>query len=104
MIFCGADWNIKSAGAHAVIDFGGALLMIRPGSLAMVSTNGHRLAHVEAVARTMSVDGEIRFLIPRRAIIEIGALLNTSWEQFVSFAVDDFNLFLGVGKRLFTCR
>src|SRR5688572_8319583 len=49
----------------------GALLVLKPGSVTMVSTNGHRLAHIEKVEPLDDVTEEIRVLIPRKAMAEL---------------------------------
>jgi len=44
----------------------------------MVATDGHRLAHIETTASKVDVKEEIRVLVPRKALAEINALLNSS--------------------------
>lgn len=70
----------------------------------MVATDGHRLAHIETVNRKIEMKGEIKLLIPRKAMTEISNLLNSAGVQTVMFAKDDSTLFLVVGQRLFTSR
>ena len=54
----------------------GALLMLKPESIAMVATDGHRLAHIEKRGETFpDVCGEKRTLIPRKALAELQSLL-----------------------------
>src|SRR5438105_10906720 len=50
----------------------GALLVLKPESLTMVATDGHRLAHIEDNKEKFSgVSGEMKTLIPKKAIVEL---------------------------------
>src|SRR5260221_6400284 len=49
----------------------GALLLIRPEGVVMVSTDGHRLAYVESTAQTGDDNRPFRALVPRKAMAEI---------------------------------
>jgi DNA polymerase III subunit beta len=82
----------------------GALLLIEPGSITMVATDGHRLAHIETVKSKVAVTGEMRVLVPRKALAEINALLNSSAVDAIGFAKDASTLFFTIGTRLFTSR
>jgi DNA polymerase-3 subunit beta len=82
----------------------GALLLIRPGSITMVSTDGHRLARIESVKSQIAVKDETRVLVPRKAMAEINALLSSTDVETVGFARDDSTLFFAIGARLFTAR
>ncbi len=54
----------------------GALLVLKPESMAMVATDGHRLAHIERIGESLSgVTGEKKTLIPRKALGELQSLL-----------------------------
>ncbi len=77
----------------------GALLVIKPDSLAMVATDSHRLAHVE---RTFSGSGgEIRALLPKKAMGELQKLLSGAGpDAVVEFAKGENHLFFRVGDRL----
>lgn len=44
----------------------GALMVIKPGSITMVATDGHRLAHIEKSESFEDVSEEIRVLVQRR--------------------------------------
>src|SRR6266481_7023439 len=44
----------------------GALLLLKPGSITMVATDGHRLAHVEKTETLEDVTEEIKVLVPRK--------------------------------------
>src|SRR5208283_144753 len=72
----------------------GALLILKAESLAMVATDGHRLAHVEKSGESLaSISGEKRTLIPRKALSELQSLLANSDAEFVDFSDDDHTLF-----------
>ena len=84
----------------------GALLVIKAESLAMVATDGHRLAYVEKPNETLEgISGEKRVLIPRKALQELQQLLSASSdEDKVEFADDEHTLFFRVGHRTLSTR
>lgn len=82
----------------------GALLVLKPESIVMVATDGHRLAHVENVTSRLPVSGEMRILVPKKAMGELSALLSAAEIEFVEFAKDESTLFFRMGGRLLTSR
>jgi DNA polymerase-3 subunit beta len=77
----------------------GALLVVKPDALAMVATDGHRLAQFEK----MGVGGtaEVRALIPRKAMGEIQKLVaEADPASAVHFAKNESHLFFRIGERL----
>ena len=82
----------------------GALLVLKPESLTMVATDGHRLAHIEKGGVSMEVSGELKTLVPRKAMAELASLLSGSDVEFVEFAKDESTLFFRIGGRLLTSR
>ncbi len=82
----------------------GALLILQPDSMAMVATDGHRLAYIKTARTTVGVNSETRVLIPRKALAEIYSLLNSGAADIFQFARDDSNLFFRIGTRLLTSR
>jgi DNA polymerase III subunit beta len=82
----------------------GALLVLKPESLTMVATDGHRLAHIEHSGSKVAVSGEMRVLVPKKAMAELSTLLNVSDAPAVDFAKDESTLFFRVGGRLLTSR
>ena len=83
----------------------GALLILKAESLAMVATDGHRLAHIEKTGETLAnVTGEKKILIPRKALSELAGLLATTEETHDEFADDDSTLFFRIGARTLTSR
>jgi DNA polymerase-3 subunit beta len=83
----------------------GALLVLKAESMAMVATDGHRLAFVEKTGETLAgVSGEKKTLVPRKALSELQSLLANSEEEFVEFADDEQTLFFRSGGRTLTSR
>jgi DNA polymerase-3 subunit beta len=70
----------------------------------MVATDGSRLAHIQAPASITGVTGEIRLLIPKKALAEINALLTISGVDAFELAKDDSTLYFRIGSRLLSCR
>jgi len=89
----------------------GALLVLKAESMAMVATDGHRLAHIEKTGEPIEgISGEKKTLIPRKALHELSGLLanmepaKDKAPQYIEFADDDQNLFFKVGGRVLTSR
>jgi DNA polymerase-3 subunit beta len=83
----------------------GALLVLKAESMAMVATDGHRLAHIEKLGETLEgVSGEKKTLIPRKALSELSSLLGATDAETLEFADDDQTLFFKVGGRVLTSR
>jgi DNA polymerase-3 subunit beta len=83
----------------------GALLVIKAESLAMVATDGHRLAYVEKPNEALEgISGEKRVLIPRKALQELQQLLSVSEAEKVEFADDEHTLFFRIGHRTLSTR
>jgi DNA polymerase-3 subunit beta len=82
----------------------GALMVLKPESITMVATDGHRLAHVERSGQKFEgVSGEMKTLIPKKAMDELKVLLDSDADS-VEFAKDDSTLFFRIGPRLLTSR
>ena len=87
-----------------------ALLILKPETMTMVATDGHRLAHVEtdpAVAEQgySGVSGELRVLVPKKAMTELSRLLGDVPEGAnVEFYKDENHIFFRMGKRLLISR
>src|SRR5436305_10120985 len=82
----------------------GALMVIKAESIAMVATDGHRLAHIETKSSFPGVNGELKTLVPRKAMNELKSLLDQTDQEFIEFAKDDSTLFFRIGGRLLTSR
>ena len=83
----------------------GALLVLKAESMAMVATDGHRLAHIEKLGELLEgITGEKKTLIPRKALSELLSLLNSTEAETLDFADDEQTLFFRVGGRVLTSR
>jgi DNA polymerase-3 subunit beta len=85
----------------------GALMVLKPESITMVATDGHRLAHVERSGEKFEgVSGELKTLVPKKAMDELKALADSapSDVETMEFAKDDSTLFFRIGPRLLTSR
>ncbi len=83
----------------------GALLVLKPGSVTMVATDGHRLAMVEMDHKLEGLSSETRVLVPKKAMNEVQRLAAESGDDaLVDFGQDESHLFFQFGRRLLTCR
>ncbi len=83
----------------------GALLVLKSESMAMVATDGHRLAHIEKSGEELKgISGEKKTLIPRKALSELSSLLGSTDAETLEFADDEQTLFFRVGGRVLTSR
>jgi DNA polymerase III subunit beta len=83
----------------------GALMVLKPESITMVATDGHRLAHVERSGEKFEgVSGELKTLVPKKAMDELKSLLDSSDVDAIDFAKDESTLFFRIGPRLLTSR
>src|SRR5437588_780114 len=83
----------------------GALMVLKPESITMVATDGHRLAHIERSGEKFDgVSGEMKTLIPKKAMDELKSLLDSSDAETIEFAKDDSTLYFHIGPRLLTSR
>ena len=83
----------------------GALLVLKPGSVTMVATDGHRLAMVEMDHKLEGLSSETRVLVPKKAMNEVQRLAAESSDgALVEFGQDESHLFFQFGRRLLTCR
>ncbi len=83
----------------------GALMVLKPESITMVATDGHRLAHVERVGEKFEgVSGELKTLVPKKCMDELRALVDSTDVETVEFAKDESTLFFRIGPRLLTSR
>jgi DNA polymerase-3 subunit beta len=83
----------------------GALMVLKPESIVMVATDGHRLAHVEHSGdKFEGVSGEMKTLVPKKAMNELKTLLDATEADFIEFAKDESTLFFRIGPRLLTSR
>jgi DNA polymerase-3 subunit beta len=83
----------------------GALMVLKPESITMVATDGHRLAHVERGGEKFEgVSGEMKTLVPKKAMDELRSLVDSTDVETIEFAKDESTLFFRIGPRLLTSR
>src|SRR5438477_937117 len=83
----------------------GALMVLKPESITMVATDGHRLAHVERSGEKFEgVSGEMKTLVPKKAMDELKSLLDSTEVETIEFAKDESTLYFRIGPRLLTSR
>ena len=83
----------------------GGLMVLKPESITMVATDGHRLAHVERSGEKFEgVSGELKTLIPKKAMDELKSLLDSTDAETIDFAKDESTLYFRIGQRLLTSR
>ena len=87
-----------------------ALLILKPETMTMVATDGHRLAHVETGSEITKqgytgVSGELRILVPKKAMTELSRLLAEAGEDAsVDFYKDENHIFFKMGPRILISR
>lgn len=83
----------------------GALVVLNPSTLTMVATDGHRLAMVEMSHKLTGLPGEVRVLVPKKAMTEVQRLCGqVDDDAEMEFAQDESHLFFQFGGRLLTSR
>jgi DNA polymerase-3 subunit beta len=83
----------------------GGLLILKPDTLAMVATDGHRLALAETDQKLSGLNGEMKVLVPKKAMDELEKLASVAGsEATIEFAKDDSNLFFQIDHRLLISR
>jgi len=83
----------------------GALMVLKPESITMVATDGHRLAHIErSGGKFEGVSGEMKTLVPKKAMDELRSLVDSTDVEAIEFAKDESTLFFRIGPRLLTSR
>lgn len=83
----------------------GALLALKPESVMMVATDGHRLAMIERDVEVAGLNNELKILIPKKAMTELQRLLaEAEADAAVEFSKDDSHLFFSLGDRVLIAR
>ncbi len=83
----------------------GAQLILKPDSITMVATDGHRLALVEEKTTLEGLAGVYKALLPKKAMTEILKLAaDAGPEAKLAFSGDDNHLFFQFGSRLLLSR
>jgi DNA polymerase-3 subunit beta len=85
----------------------GALFILRPDSMSLVSTDGHRLALVtvprEKQKGAAKPEEEVRVILPRKTLLELGRLLSEG-EGDIQYERGENHLFFDIGGRLLISR
>ena len=85
----------------------GALFILRPDSMGLVSTDGHRLALVNVPRdkgkNKARADEEVRVILPRKTLLELGRLLSEG-EGDIQYERGENHLFFDIGGRLLISR
>jgi DNA polymerase-3 subunit beta len=85
----------------------GALFILRPDVMSLVATDGHRLALVsvprDAGAGKERSDEEVRVILPRKTLLELGRLLSEG-EGEILYERGENHLFFSIGGRLLISR
>ncbi len=84
----------------------GALFILRPDGMSLVSTDGHRLAHISVDRERAkgAKDDENRVILPRKTLLELGRLLAEGGDGDIRYERGENHLFFGVGDRLLISR
>jgi DNA polymerase-3 subunit beta len=82
----------------------GALFVLRPDSMSLVATDGHRLALVTTNRETRGVPkDEVRAILPKKTLGELARLLSEG-EEDIRYERGENHLFFDVGGRLLISR
>ena len=82
----------------------GALLILKETGLAMVATDGHRLALIEKHMSLPGLAASYRALLPKKAMNEIQKLASDDRDKQVEFSGNENHLFFRIDKRLLLSR
>ncbi len=82
----------------------GALLILKETGLAMVATDGHRLALIEKHMSLPGLAASYRALLPKKAMNEIQKLASDDPDKQVEFSGNENHLFFRIDKRLLLSR
>jgi DNA polymerase III subunit beta len=84
----------------------GALFILRPDSMSLVSTDGHRLALITVPlekGKAPRTEDEVRVILPRKTLLELGRLL-AEGDGDIQYERGENHLFFDVGGRLLISR
>lgn len=81
----------------------GALLLIQKGSLTLVATDGYRLSYTHRKSDIATPDGDVRLIVPRKALGEISKLAAELAEgDAVTFGKSANQVFFVIGRHVLT--
>lgn len=81
----------------------GALMLLSPGEITFVTTDGHRLVLIKHPCELNGVKGELRVLVPKKTLSELSKLAAEDVLS-VDFGQSENHLFFRVGERLLVSR
>jgi DNA polymerase III subunit beta len=84
----------------------GALFILRPDSMSLVSTDGHRLALITVPrdqTKKAKAEDEVRVILPRKTLLELARLLGEG-EGDIQYERGENHLFFDIGGRLLISR
>jgi DNA polymerase III subunit beta len=84
----------------------GALFILRPDSMSLVSTDGHRLALITVPrdkTKKSKAEEEVRVILPRKTLLELARLLGEG-EGDIQYERGENHLFFDIGGRLLISR
>ncbi len=83
----------------------GGLLIVKPTSISLVATDGHRLALAETAHRFAGLKKELRVLVPRKGLTELQRLAREAGDgSSVDMALDEKQLFFALDRRVLVSR
>ena len=97
---CIEEVLISSGNEDGRFSVRGALLILEPNSLAMVSTDGHRLSHSTYPLET-GVEAPTRILVPKKTLTE---LMKLEGEGQLGMRIKESHIFFELGQRLLYSR
>lgn len=81
----------------------GAQMLLRPGRITFVTTDGHRLALISRDTEIPGLESETKNLVPRKTLVELGKLAADA-DSNLEFGKGENHLFFKVGERLLISR
>jgi DNA polymerase III subunit beta len=81
----------------------GAQLVLAPGSMTLVATDGHRLALVTVPREASDDAGELKVILPKKTLMELSRLLGEG-DEVIRYEQGENHLFFHVGSRLLISR
>ncbi|MBN2408343.1 MAG: DNA polymerase III subunit beta [Candidatus Aminicenantes bacterium] len=78
----------------------GALLILKNGTMEMVSTDGHRLSYASTFLEDLRLEEEIRVIVAKKSLGELRKMI----DEAIEFDRDENNLFFRAGNRMLISR
>ena len=82
---------------------GGALAVITPSDMSLITTDGHRLVTVQRAVEMAVEQDELRVLIPKKALVELMKLLGEANDE-IEFRSGERRISFRMGRRLLISR